>query len=165
MTCGNRTHTDSQQAQTWHTDWVLSERYHTHTHIYFILILQPSSYFPSDRWASGQAASDRIRGLRPWDEELDAVPVHPQPQSVLLMRCQRQGIFQLGGSSAAWTPQLLLQTSLRLHCRGIWLWAGWALHLFCWIFIDKTMHKRNVTINISAQRHFSLYIVGVLNIT
>lgn len=105
----------------------LTESYHTHTASHSISIFPPLLTFSFPiRWATGQAASDRIRSLRPGDDELDAVPMHPQPQSVLLLRRWRRGLLQPGGTSAARTPQLLLQTSLRFDCGGIRLRAGWA---------------------------------------
>ena len=73
----------------------------------------------SSRWSSGKDASDGAGGFRPGDEELDALPLHPEPEGLFLLCYKRAKPLQPGGPPAAGAAQLLLQTSLCQHHGGI----------------------------------------------
>ncbi|CAF87802.1 unnamed protein product, partial [Tetraodon nigroviridis] len=71
------------------------------------------------RWSPGKDARDCPGGLRPGDQELDPLPLHPHPQGLLPLRRQPAESLQHRGSAAARTSQLLLQASLRQHHGGV----------------------------------------------
>lgn len=84
------------------------------------LRLNPGLSSLSFRWPSGKDACDCTGGFRPWDEELDALPLHPNPQSFFLLRHQWAKSFQHRRPAAAWASQLLLKASLCQHHGGVW---------------------------------------------
>lgn len=97
------------------------------TCVYFVIKCVPFLSHLGIRWASRQDARDSIWGLWPGNEELDTLSMHPEPQGLLQLRRDWACLLQPRWPAATWPSQLLLQTTLRLHCGGVRLWAGWVM--------------------------------------
>lgn len=102
VTCGNRTHTLSQQRQTWHTDWIVSQRYtHPPSHSISIFPEKPHTLF-SLSWplTGGRQGKLPVTAFESFDLEMKSwtrYPCIPSRRAFCSCAATDGAFFSLGG--------------------------------------------------------------------